>query len=81
MSAKKPLAIYGAEPVAMAPAQRAATAPLALTDGQIALVACPSTSSSSANATVTITYPMPILSGAVGTTVRLTGKGVMRCGG
>jgi Flp pilus assembly protein TadG len=69
------------DPVAARAAARSVAAPLVLTDGQIAIVACPSTAGSSANAVVTITYPMPILSGAVGTTVRLTGKGVMRCGG
>ena len=69
------------DPAAARAAARAVAGSLALTDGQIAIVACPSTSGSSANARVTITYTMPILSGPVANTVRLTGKGVMRCGG
>ncbi|MDP9429873.1 MAG: pilus assembly protein [Actinomycetota bacterium] len=56
----------------------------AVTDGQIAITpaACPTTTDGSGtNVRVTVTYPMPFLTGFFGTTVDLTGTGVMRCNG
>jgi Flp pilus assembly protein TadG len=63
-------------------AAKAAASPLALTDGQIKVdVACTATPAAGTNAKVTITYPMAFISKEFGTTLNLTGKGVMRCGG
>ena len=65
-------------------ATKAAAPQLALTDGQIAVT--PSTCVASAGtptatATVTVSYPMPFITDFFGTTITLTGKGVMRCNG
>ena len=63
---------------------KAAAPQLALADGQIAVT--PSTcvasaSAPTATATVAITYPMSFITDFFGTTITLTGKGVMRCNG
>jgi Flp pilus assembly protein TadG len=64
-------------------AARTAANTVTVTDAQIAV--SPATGSclagSGTNATVTITYPVASLSKLFGTSVTLTGKGVMRCGG
>ncbi len=67
-------------------AVRDATTSLApgVTDEQIAITpdTCPTTDAgSTTNVRVTVTYPMPFLTGFFGTTVELTGTGVMRCNG
>jgi Flp pilus assembly protein TadG len=63
-------------------AARAAASPLTLTDGQIKVdSACPATPAAGTNAKVTITYSMTFISRQLGTTLNLTGRGVMRCGG
>ena len=51
---------------------------LTLADGQFTIAGC---SSAGADAAVTIRYSTPFMSGLFGTTLNLTGKGVMRCGG
>ena len=60
-------------------AARGAAAPLALTDGQIVVNTGCSTPTN--NAKVTISYSTPFISGLFGTSLNLTGKAVMRCGG
>ena len=70
------------DPGAARTAAKNAAAPLTLGDAQI--VVAPGTAGGctpGANATVTITYSMAYLSGMFGSTVNLSGKGVMRCGG
>ncbi|MFE8884701.1 TadE/TadG family type IV pilus assembly protein [Pseudarthrobacter enclensis] len=42
---------------------------------------CPSSASTTANALVTVTYSGPTLTGLFGSTLSLTGKGAMQCGG
>ncbi len=63
---------------------KAAAPTLELSDAQISV--SPSTCEASgrspaATATVTVTYPMAFITGFFGTSVTLTGKGVMRCNG
>lgn len=63
-------------------AAKAASPGVTLTDAQIGV--SPTTcvgASNGANATVTVTYPYPFLTGLFGTSVTLTGTGVMRCEG
>jgi Flp pilus assembly protein TadG len=43
--------------------------------------ACPTAPSAPANALVTVTYSGPTLTGFFGSTLSLTGKGAMQCGG
>lgn len=63
-------------------AAKNAAANLNLTDGQIAISpsSCP-TSSAPTNVTVTITYPVTLVTKLFGTTLTVTGKGVMLCNG
>ena len=72
------------DPVAARAVTKAAAPQLALTDGQISVA--PSTCVNSAGtpaatATVAINYPMDFITDFFGTTITLTGKGVMRCNG
>jgi Flp pilus assembly protein TadG len=65
-------------------ATKAAASQLALTDGQIAVTpgtCVASAATPAATATVTVSYPMPFITDFFGTTITLTGKGVMRCNG
>jgi len=70
------------DPGAARTAAKTAATPLSLTDAQVAVT--PGTAGActpGSNATVTVTYSMAFLSGMFGSTVNLSGKGVMRCGG
>ncbi len=66
-------------------AARAAAGSLVLSDAQIGVSpgtgSCRSTSTTTVTATVTINYSTTYVSPLIGTTLNLTGKGVMRCGG
>ena len=55
----------------------------ALTDAQITITptSCPVVNAGSTTVRLTITYPMPYLTGFFGSTVTMTGTGVMRCNG
>ena len=71
-------------PAAARAAAKKAAPTVALTDGQIAVSpsACPTTAGAPATtATVTINYPMTFITGMFGSTITLTGTGVMRCNG
>ena len=72
------------DPAAARTAVRAAAAGLdpAISNAQIAITpaACPLTGGT-ADVRLTISYPMPYLTGFFGSTVSLTGRGVMRCNG
>jgi len=62
-------------------ATRSAASPaVTLSDSQITVTPA-SCIGSTAAATVTITYPMSFITNFFGTTITLTGKGVMRCNG
>ncbi len=54
-----------------------------VTDAQIAITpaTCPTLGAGSTSVRLTVTYPMPYLTGFFGSTVALTGTGVMRCNG
>ncbi|TQN43599.1 TadE-like protein [Blastococcus colisei] len=54
-----------------------------VTDAQIEIspASCPTMDAGSTQVRLTITYPMPFLTGFFGTSVELTGTGVMRCNG
>jgi len=73
------------DPAAARAAVRTAAASLdpAVTDAQITLTpgACPELNGGNASVRLTIRYPMPYLTGFFGSTVDLTGTGVMRCNG
>jgi Flp pilus assembly protein TadG len=63
---------------------KAAASRLALTDAQITVLpstCVASTATPVATATVTVTYPLQLITKLFGTSVTLTGKGVMRCSG
>jgi Flp pilus assembly protein TadG len=66
-------------------AARAAAGSLALSDAQISVSpgtgSCTYSTTTTVNATVTISYSTSYVSPLIGTTLNLTGKGVMRCGG
>jgi Flp pilus assembly protein TadG len=72
------------DPAAARTAVRTAAASLdpGVTNAQIAITpaSCPLTGGST-NVRLTISYPMPYLTGFFGSTVSLTGRGVMRCNG
>jgi len=69
------------DPSAARDVTRAAAPQLGLTNGQIAVspTSCPATGG--AQATVAVTYPMSFITNMFGSTITLTGKGVMRCNG
>jgi Flp pilus assembly protein TadG len=54
-----------------------------ITDAQIAIspASCPELNGGSTSVRLTISYPMPYLTGFFGSSVDLTGTGVMRCNG
>ena len=54
-----------------------------ITDAQIAIspASCPELNGANTSVRLTISYPMPYLTGFFGSTVDLTGTGVMRCNG
>src|SRR5687768_14566010 len=54
-----------------------------ITDAQIAIspASCPELNGGSTSVRLTISYPMPYLIGFFGSSVDLTGTGVMRCNG
>jgi Flp pilus assembly protein TadG len=54
-----------------------------ITDGEIAIspAACPPINGGSTSVRLTITYPMSYLTGFFGSSLTLTGTGVMRCDG
>jgi len=60
---------------------KAAAPQLSLTDGQIAVSPASCPNDGSGQATVTVTYPMQFITNMFGTTITLSGKGVMRCNG
>lgn len=70
------MALQNNETSAKAAAQSAA-ASLGLTVSEISATAC----ATGGTTTVTVTYPMTFVSGYFGTSITLTGKGVMRCNG
>jgi Flp pilus assembly protein TadG len=55
----------------------------AITDAQITITptSCPVVNAGSTTVRLTIKYPMPYLTGFFGSTVTMTGTGVMRCNG
>jgi Flp pilus assembly protein TadG len=55
----------------------------AITDAQITIdpPVCPQLNGGSTSVSLTIDYPMPFLTGFFGSSVELTGTGVMRCNG
>jgi Flp pilus assembly protein TadG len=55
----------------------------AITDAQITVTptSCPVVNAGSTTVKLTIKYPMPYLTGFFGSTVTMTGTGVMRCNG
>jgi Flp pilus assembly protein TadG len=55
----------------------------AITDAQITIdpSSCPTLNAGSTSVRLTISYPMPYLTGFFGSSVDLTGTGVMRCNG
>ena len=73
------------DPAAARAAVRNASASLdpAVTDAQIAITpaSCPTLDAGTTSVRLTISYPMPYLTGFFGSTVALTGTGVMRCNG
>ena len=73
------------DPAAARAAVRNAASSLdpAITDGQIQIdpASCPTLNAGSTSVRLTISYPMPYLTGFFGTSVALTGTGVMRCNG
>ena len=73
------------DPAAARAAVRNASASLdpAVTDAQIAITpaSCPTLDAGTTSVRLTISYPMPYLNGFFGSTVALTGTGVMRCNG
>ena len=54
-----------------------------VTDAQIAITptTCPTLDAGSTSVRLTVRYPMPHITGFFGSTVNLTGTGVMRCNG
>lgn len=54
-----------------------------VTDAQIVIepASCPTLNAGTAQVRLTISYPMPYLTGFFGSSVDLTGTGVMRCNG
>jgi Flp pilus assembly protein TadG len=73
------------DPAAARTAVRNAAASLnpGVTDAQIAITpaSCPRVDGGSTNVRLTISYPMPYLTGFFGSSIGLTGTGVMRCNG
>ncbi len=54
-----------------------------ITNAQVTVTpaACPAAGTTGRNVRVTVSYPMPFLTDFFGASIRLTGTGVMRCGG
>jgi len=54
-----------------------------VTDAQIAIspASCPQLNAGTTSVRLTISYPMPYLTGFFGSTLQLSGTGVMRCNG
>jgi Flp pilus assembly protein TadG len=73
------------DPAAAKAAVRNAAASLnpPVTDAQIAIspASCPELNGGSTSVRLTISYPMPYLTGFFGSSLDLTGTGVMRCNG
>jgi Flp pilus assembly protein TadG len=73
------------DPAAARAAVRTAAASLdpAITNAQITITpgACPELNGGNTSVRLTIRYPMPYLTGFFGSSVDLTGTGVMRCNG
>jgi Flp pilus assembly protein TadG len=73
------------DPAAARAAVRNAASSLnpAVTDAQIAIspASCPELNGGSTSVRLTISYPMPYLTGFFGSSVSLSGTGVMRCNG
>jgi Flp pilus assembly protein TadG len=73
------------DPAAARAAVRTAAASLdpAITNAQITITpgACPALNGGTTSVRLTIRYPMPYLTGFFGSSVNLTGTGVMRCNG
>ena len=74
------MAIHNSQPTAKTAAIAAAPSiSPSLSNGQISIM--PAACAANQAVTVTITYSVSLLSGYFGTTLPLTGKGVMLCGG
>src|SRR3954466_2892448 len=60
-----------------------AASTLGVTSAQVTVspASCVSTPDAAVSATVTVTYPMTYVTGLFGSSITLTGKGVMRCNG
>jgi len=76
------MALQSSASEARAATKTAALPTVVLSDGEIAV--SPSScvvTGSAASATVTVTYPMTFITNFFGTSITLTGTGVMRCNG
>lgn len=74
----------GATPNADATASLISAAkPYTVTASQVTITpaTCPSDNTTNTTVTVTVTHPVTLLTGWFGTSITLTGKGVMRCNG
>lgn len=69
------------DPTAARSAAKAAAQPYTVADGQITVGTCPVPNTTNALVTVTVRYPVTLITGWFGTSINLTGKGVMRCNG
>jgi Flp pilus assembly protein TadG len=74
------MALQGTVATARA-ATRAAAPAYTFSDAQIVVTPSTCSGNPTTNATVTLTYPMSYLTGFFGSSITLTGKGVMRCNG
>ena len=78
------MALQNDQAAARAAVRNAATSlDPAITDAQIAITpaVCPQTGTGNQSVQLTISYPMPFLTDFFGSSVDLTGTGVMRCNG
>jgi Flp pilus assembly protein TadG len=76
------IALQGSAGDARSAAKQAALPAVVLSDGEIAVspASCPETGPPT-TATVTVTYPLTFITNFFGTSITLTGTGVMRCNG
>jgi Flp pilus assembly protein TadG len=76
------MALQNSQSAARSATKTAASPTLALTDTQITISpATGACTTGTFNATVKVVYDMPFITNFFGTTVKLTGTGVMRCNG
>lgn len=62
-------------------AVQSTASPYTVTAAQISATGCTGTLTATSTATVTVSYPLTLLTTFFGTTITITGKGVMRCNG